>query len=282
MNYSIGKKLYIDSCFEELEIFKPGNQNIFTNFSSSKILKFREAAKISSDILCDKNLNLGESIFFSSKKCFDQLGSNFNLGIILLCAPILKIFIRGEFLNLRGALSLMLKNISNKEGYLILKAIKYSKPAGLKNYIGKGSVNSQEKYLDFNEIMKIGSRWDRISKCYTDSFSEIFDFGLPLYRKLKLHQCSNIAGINVFLSYLSNSTDSHLLRKFGSNKARMIQRKAVKIKKLIGNKRKMKYQILENFDRYLKNNNYNPGTCADLTVTTLLIDKIIDIVSNPI
>ena len=46
--------------------------------------------------------------------------------------------------------------------------------------------------------MKIGSRWDRISKCYTDSFSEIFDFGLPLYRKLKLHQCSNIAGINVF------------------------------------------------------------------------------------
>ena len=67
MNYSIGKKLYIDSCFEELEIFKPGNQNIFTNFSSSKILKFREAAKISSDILCDKNLNLGESIFFFKK-----------------------------------------------------------------------------------------------------------------------------------------------------------------------------------------------------------------------
>jgi len=208
MNYFLGKKLYIESCFEELEIFKPGNQNMFTNFSSSKILKFREAAKISSNILCDKNLNLGESIFFSSKKCFDQLGSNFNLGIILLCAPILKIFIKGKFLDLRSSLSLMLKNITKKEGYLILKAIKYSQPAGLKNYIGKGNVNSQDNYLDFNEVMKIGSRWDRISKCYTDSFSEIFDFGLPFYRKLKLHQCSNNAGINVFLSYLSNSTDS--------------------------------------------------------------------------
>ena len=58
MNYSLGKKLYIDSCFEELEIFKPGNQNVFTNFSSSKILKFREAAKISSDILEQVSLSL--------------------------------------------------------------------------------------------------------------------------------------------------------------------------------------------------------------------------------
>ena len=66
----------------------------------------------------------------------------------MLYAPILEFFIRGEFLNLRGALSLMLKNITNKEGCLILKAIKYSKPAGLKkNYIGKGSINSQGKKI---------------------------------------------------------------------------------------------------------------------------------------
>ena len=34
---------------------------------------------------------------------------------------------------------------------------------------------------------------------------------------------------------------------------------------------------LLNFDKYLKSFHYNPGTCADLTVTTLLISKIRDI-----
>ena len=35
--------------------------------------------------------------------------------------------------------------------------------------------------------------------------------------------------------------------------------------------------FLKKFDRYLKQLNLNPGTCADLTVTTLLISKITDI-----
>ena len=38
----------------------------------------------------------------------------------------------------------------------------------------------------------------------------------------------------------------------------------------------MKNRLL-NFDKYLKSFHYNPGTCADLTVTTLLISKIRDI-----
>ena len=36
-------------------------------------------------------------------------------------------------------------------------------------------------------------------------------------------------------------------------------------------------KITLNFDKYLKSFHYNPGTCADLTVTTLLISKIRDI-----
>ena len=41
-------------------------------------------------------------------------------------------------------------------------------------------------------------------------------------------------------------------------------------------KKKINTQLLY-FDKYLKSFHYNPGTCADLTVTTLLISKIRDI-----
>ena len=45
----------------------------------------------------------------------------------------------------------------------------------------------------------------------------------------------------------------------------------MKVKK---NKKKIK-----ELDNYLKKTHTNPGTCADLTVTTLLIDKLTDIVT---
>ena len=52
--------------------------------------------------------------------------------------------------------------------------------------------------------------------------------------------------------------------------------KARKLQKKFRSTRKFKND-LENFDKYLKYFHYNPGTCADLTVTTLLISKIRDI-----
>ena len=40
--------------------------------------------------------------------------------------------------------------------------------------------------------------------------------------------------------------------------------------------------LFKEFDTYLKNSHINPGTCADLTVTTLLINKIRDIFNIPL
>ena len=40
--------------------------------------------------------------------------------------------------------------------------------------------------------------------------------------------------------------------------------------------------LLRKLDFYLKKYHLNPGTCADLTVTTLLINKIKDIFKIPV
>ena len=63
------KSIYYQSCFEELRVLKPGN-----HFIDSKILgmdhkKFELGAKISSEILSNKNLSLGESIYKSATEC---------------------------------------------------------------------------------------------------------------------------------------------------------------------------------------------------------------------
>ena len=56
----------------------------------------------------------------------------------------------------------------------------------------------------------------------------------------------------------------------------MVTKKAKYVLKKIILKKKINTQLLY-FDKYLKRFHYNPGTCADLTVTTLLISKIRDI-----
>ena len=82
----------------------------------------------------------------------------------------------------------------------------------------------------------------------------------------------------LFVQYASKSTDSHLLRKFGPCKAKAVMKmfRMLNLKILRNPHKNFIYQI-KLLDTFLKNSNYNPGTCADLTVTTLLIDKIKDI-----
>ena len=82
----------------------------------------------------------------------------------------------------------------------------------------------------------------------------------------------------LYLGYASKSPDSHLLRKFGSYKANTLMKmfKFLSLRIFRNPNKNFDYQI-RLLDTYLKNLNYNPGTCADLTVTTLLIDKIKDI-----
>ncbi len=274
------KKLFYESCCEELRILKPGNHSIQSKIIGMDHKKFERVAKITSEILVKDELSLGESIYESSSKCLQEQGENYNLGIILLCAPILKIP-RNKLKNFKSELQNILDNISEKDGKLIFKAIMNLKPAGIKKYKGKGNISINNDKLKFNEIMKIGAGWDRISKCYVDCYSEILEMGLPYFLSLRRKISYKRAITMLYINYLSLEVDSHILRKFGVEKANKIMKKSRLIQKSIYFGRNNDLKLIK-FDKYLKDFHYNPGTCADLTVTTLLINKIRDIFKFPI
>ena len=178
------RKLYYQACCDELDVFKPGNHSKYSRIPGMSEHKFRYAAKISSNFLANKNLSLGEAIFFSAKECKIRLNSNYNLGIIILCAPIIKTCMSG-IKNFKVDLKCQLDAINENDGKLIIKAIQILKPGGIKNYKGKANVLDSDNKVNFDEMMKIGASFDRISKCYIDNYKEIFDFGLPIFKSLK-------------------------------------------------------------------------------------------------
>jgi len=272
------KKIYLESCLEELKVNKPGNHSLNSKIMGMYSEKFLLVSKISAKFLVKKNLSLGEMIFYSTKKCIDSINSNYNLGIILLCAPLMKALLKNP-VNLRKELKKVIKHTGAIESNLVIDAIRYANPSGLKKYKGISNI-LEKKYEEkkIHEIMLISSSWDRISKCYVDNYSEIFDFGLPFFSSLKKRISREKAIQMLYLEYASKSPDSHLLRKFGSCKANAVMRmfRMLSLKILRNPHKNFSYEI-NLLDAYLKNSNYNPGTCADLTVTTLLIDKIKDI-----
>ena len=280
MNSKILKNIYFQTCCDELKVFKPGNHSLFSSISGMSEIKFRYAAKISSEYLTNKKLSLGEAVFNSAQSCKTQLNSNYNLGIIMLCAPILRVCLKDKVKNFKLELKNLLSSISNKDGKLILRAIEVVEPAGIKKYEGIGNIFTSNN-LNFFEIMKIGSRWDRVSRCYTENYREIFDFGLPILKLLKNKIAIDKAIQILYLNFLANSTDSHILRKIGKKRANIIMKKGLQCKKKF-KVFKNNYNLIKEFDLYLKKFHSNPGTCADLTVTTLLMYKINDIFKHPL
>ena len=193
------QKLYLKSCSEELSVLKPGNHSIKSKIIGMNQKKFEYAAKISGEIFIKKGIGVGEKIYQSASKCFSQLGENYNLGIILLCAPIFEIS-PTKFDNFKKELQITLDNINESQGNLILKAISQVNPAGLNKYNGPGDVN-KKKNLNFKKIMNIGSKWDRISKCYVTNYNEIINVGLPyfeLIKKKNIFKFSNCDTLSLF------------------------------------------------------------------------------------
>ncbi len=279
MNSVLLKKIYCDCCYEELNAFKPGNHSIYSRIPEMDDTKFKYAAILSSKYMTDKSLGLGEAIYGAVKTCQTKINSNYNLGIVMLCTPILKV-LEKKFENFRDSLMNLLNNASNNDKKLILNSIQIAEPAGVKNYKGKGNIFEKNNF-SLLEVMKIGSAHDRISNCYYQNYREVLDFGLPLLIFLKGKISRRKAIEILYLNFLCNDLDSHILRKFGVNKAKIVKYKAIMLKRKI-HIFKDNYKLFKELDSYLKISHINPGTCADLTVTTLLIDKIRDIFKFPI
>jgi triphosphoribosyl-dephospho-CoA synthase len=101
--------------------------------------------------------------------------------------------------------------------------------------------------------------------------------GLPLYRQaLERWQNPEWATTALYLGFLTQFPDSHLVRKFGLGVAEAVQQKAEIHNSVLlqcDNPKNTLGKLLR-FDKELKSQHINPGTSADLTVATLLVEGL--------
>jgi triphosphoribosyl-dephospho-CoA synthase len=266
-------QLYYQACEIELQAFKPGNVSVFSEGHDMTVADFSISAKVSADPISNPDYSLGEKIYFAVKATREAVGCNTNLGIILLCAPLIQAVQNSAKQHpLRAALAKVLLNTTKQDADWVFKAITLAAPGGL-GESEQQDVNDLPS-VTLTEAMAIAADKDRIALQYTNCFKDIFDFGLLEYnRAFVLSGDSGWAALTVFAKMLARFPDSHIERKYGKQYSEWIADEMT----LLCNAMKTANMLDEvlptlfNIDKAFKAKKINPGTTADLTVATVLV-----------
>ena len=263
---------YIEACEVDVQAFKPGNVSVYADGHDMTVSDFLVSAQVSAEAICNPDYSLGEKIYYSVKETRQAVGCNTNLGIILLCAPLIQATQNiDNNVSVRQALEQILKSTTVNDAKWVFKAITLAAPGGLGKSTDQDVKDQPE--ITLIQAMAIAKKKDRIALQYTTNYEDIFNFAILRYNEgLNRFGSKNWAAVVVFAGLLRRFPDSHIERKYGNQYSPIVSNKmaAVESELLCADDPEQLKPMLYEIDQEFKSKGINPGTSADLTVATVL------------
>ncbi len=266
---------YRQACMRELDALKPGNVHRYSDGHRMTLEDFITSADVSAGPLTTSGIGLGERIFRGVEATRKAVGCNTNLGILMLCAPLIQALLDEHIerqIPLRDRLHRVLSQADESDTQWLFRAIALAAPGGL---------GTSEKYdirdaarVPLLEVMQHASERDQIARQYITDFTDLYDYALPCLRACELHR--NWVMTELYLNLLARFPDTHIRRKHGFNKALEVSLHAAELAKGLSQADKPEHYLLRllQADTEFKREGINPGTTADMTVATLFISYL--------
>ena len=262
------------ACRDELEAPKPGNVHLFAAGHQMTAADFIRSADAAAGPLCRAGARVGERITGAVEATFAAVGTNTNLGIILLSAP-LAAAAEMDSSTLRVAVDQALADLDRNDADLAFRAIVRASPGGL------GRVEQHDVFAPatgtLSEAMAAAADRDRIARQYVSGFADIFNLGQSELRAASQRWSgTSWPTFAVYLGFLAAFPDSHIVRQHGAATAENVRRTATTFRERFHSLRDphdLTADILD-WDSSLKQRDINPGTSADLTVATLFAHRL--------
>jgi triphosphoribosyl-dephospho-CoA synthase len=268
---------YRHACLNELNALKPGNVHRFADGHGMTLADFITSAEVSAAPLTTPGLGLGERIFRAVEATHEAVGCNTNLGILLLCAPLVQCLLDEHQPpgKLRDGIRHLLMSADVNDTVWLFRAIQLAAPGGL----GQSEKHDvfQPSTTPLFEVMAHAAERDLIARQYATGFADLFDFALPrLYEFEQRWQNRAWATTGLYLGLLARFPDTHIQRKYGLGRATAVSRQAADLAREFSQVEKPEhYQLrLLHADTEFKREGINPGTSADMTVATLFISNL--------
>lgn len=273
---------YEYACEIELRAFKPGNVSIYADGHDMTVEDFRVSARQSAGPITNFDYCLGERVYYAVKATREAVGCNTNLGIILLCAPLLLAAESAKTTKeLRGKLTGVLANTTIADAEWVFRAIALAAPGGL----GESEEQdvTEKPDVTLTQAMSYACDRDRIALQFTTNYKDVFDFLVLRYNDFfNRWGDAEWSAVAVYAAMLAKYPDSHIERKYGNLYTKMVMDKMAlvddKLSKTDKPEQLMSY--LQTIDSEFKSAGINPGTTADFTVVTVLAVQIEQLLSG--
>ena len=259
-----------DACRFDVLCFKPGNVSCESAGHGMEARDFLRSAAVSAAPIADPALSVGERVRAAVRATRTAVGCNTNLGILLLAAPLARAAQLPAPTRLRERLVQVLSSLTVADARAAFEAIRLAAPAGLGNAAAQ-DVRSPPS-VDLREAMRLAAAQDQLAAQYVNDYAAVFDLGVDGLRQ-RLTEGASLADAaqHVFLQFLCEIEDAHVVRKHGRVVAQWLRERASQVASAgpACNNPTQRHGLLQRFDSELKARGVNPGTSADFTVASL-------------
>lgn len=252
---------------------KPGNVHRGADFADVTFEDFVVSAEVFGNVLDDSTeLGVGATILKAIEVTRSTVGTNTNLGMVLLLVPLAKtLFLNGALNQLN--VSKTLESLDENDAKAVYAAINHAKPGGM------GAVSEMDLAAkppsDLIAAMRASASQDMIALQFSNGFSEVFDEVVPLL-EAAVQRTSDLrsATVEVHLKLISRYGDSLIARKCGASVSENASRMAtIAVERLTENKEQEYLSAVADLDFWMRSdgNRRNPGTTADLITAGLFV-----------
>lgn len=245
---------------------------------------FLLSAAVSAPPLCASNNEtkggIGRRVFNAIAARCAAVPCNTNLGIVLLCAPLVQTaLVAGNGMaSLRRCLEAELNATTVEDAKFVYEAIRMAGAGGM------GEVAEQDIALEptvpLRETMMLAAKHDAIANEYANNYPVIFDTALPCHLELRRrwgYTFETATGLYLFL--LAKYPDSLIIRKQGEKMAHaLIDKVRPLADEYLSSETPSKlFDKLIRLDAQMKEQGINPGTTADITVACMFVSDLLEL-----
>jgi triphosphoribosyl-dephospho-CoA synthase len=260
------------ACLLEVSAPKPGNVSPGRHFHDTRYEDFLASAVAIGPALAGAGTGpLGATIRAAVGATARWTGSNTNLGIVLLLAPLARAALR-RTTPLRDAVRGVLAATTVADAVEVYAAIRQARPGGLGAAAGEDVTGTPGVTLQ--AAMALAADRDTVAREYVTGFAVTFEIGAPALRAARRAELDwSDAVVEAYLRVLAAVPDTHIARKLGRAAAEAVSRRAAEVEQAGGVRTGTGRQALALLDAELRSpdNSRNPGTTADLTCAALFV-----------
>jgi triphosphoribosyl-dephospho-CoA synthase len=272
------KRAFVDACLLDVTALKPGNVGIHNHGHGMEAADFVKSARAAAPAIAAAAQSVGSRIYGAISATRAAVGTNTNLGIVLLAAPLAQAVHEmeapGSSEALHDALAQVLATLSVADAQLAFDAIQLASPGGL-GAAHRHDVRAPAR-VSLLEAMREAADRDSIARQYVTAYADVVEIGWARLQEARARGCDRrCAATEVFLGFLASFPDSHVARKFGAAQAQSLRQSAAE-QVAAGGEISARRAALRDWDVALKARRLNPGTSADLTVAVLFWDGLLE------